>query len=85
MRSWLQAQVDDRRNPRSLATLDQLLDRRLDVVELETMARVDYMSTLDRHVRRVLGWLPLAKVDAKTLESIYANLRKCCERCGGRK
>jgi hypothetical protein len=40
---------------------------------------------LDRPVRRVLGWLPLAKVDAKTLESIYANLRKCCERCGGRK
>ncbi|NJC70823.1 tyrosine-type recombinase/integrase [Planosporangium thailandense] len=85
VRTRLLGQVDERRNPRTRATLDQLLDRWLDVVELEATTRVNYKSKLDKHVRPVLGRLPLTKLDPETLESFYASLRKCGERCGGRK
>jgi hypothetical protein len=54
-------------------------------VELEATTRRNYRSKLDKHVRPVLGRLPVAKVDAETLESLYASLRKCSGRCGGRK
>src|SRR4051794_37972290 len=49
VRTRFQAQVDDRRNVRTRATLDQLLDRWLDVVELEPTTRLIYRSKLDKH------------------------------------
>ena len=84
VRTRLLSQIDERRSPRTRATLNQLLDRWLDVVELEPTTRKGYVSKLDKHVRPVLGKLSLAKLDAETLESFYALLRKCSARCGGR-
>jgi integrase len=84
VRTRFQAEVDDRRNVRTRATLDQLLDRWLDVVELEATTRINYKSKLDKHVRPVLGRLQLSRVDPETLESFYAALRKCSARCSGR-
>jgi hypothetical protein len=51
VRTRLLAQVDERRNPRTRATLNQLLDRFLEVVELELTTRRGYVGKLDRHVR----------------------------------
>ncbi len=53
----LLSQVDERRNPRTRATLNQLLDRWLDVAELEPTTRSGYVRKLDKHVRPVLGSL----------------------------
>ena len=55
MRTRLLNQVDERRNPRTKATVNQLLDRWLEVVELETTTRNSVVGTLNRHVRPVLG------------------------------
>lgn len=41
--------------------------------------------TSDKHVRPLLGKLQVAKIDAETLESFYALLRKCREHCKGRR
>jgi hypothetical protein len=60
VRTRFQAQVDERRNPRTRAKLDQLLDRWLDVVDLDATTRINYRSKLDKHLRPVLGRLPLA-------------------------
>jgi integrase len=79
------SELDERRNPRTKATLDQLLDRYLDVVELELTTLRGYRSKLDKHVRPPLGKVQVARIDAEALESLYASLRKCRERCGGRK
>ncbi|WP_203927987.1 tyrosine-type recombinase/integrase [Virgisporangium ochraceum] len=84
-RTRLLAQVDERRNPRTRATLAQLLDRWLDVVDVQPSTRQGYVRKLDKHVRPLLGKEPVGRLDAETLESFYAVLRKCRDHCGGRK
>src|SRR4051812_12182466 len=49
VRTRLLAQVDERRNPRTKATLNQLLDRWLEVAELEPTTRSGYVQKLDKH------------------------------------
>ncbi len=85
VRTRLLSQVDERRNPRTRATLNQLIDRWLEVAELEATTRLNYVSKLDKHVRPVLGALPLARIDAEVLESFYAKLRTCRDWCSGRR
>ena len=68
-RTRVLAQVDERRNPRTRATLDQLLDRWLEVADIEATTRMGYVNKLNKHVRPVLGKLPVGRLDAETLES----------------
>jgi integrase len=77
--------VDERRNTRTKATLDQLLDKWLGVVKLEGTTRSGYESKLRRHVRPALGSKQLAKIDVETLDSLYGALGRCRARCNGRK
>jgi hypothetical protein len=77
----LLSQVDERRNPRTKATVNQLLDRYLDVVDLEESTRKAYVGYLERNVRAVLGSLPLSKLDGEVLDAFYAELRCCRIRC----
>jgi hypothetical protein len=85
VRSRLLNQVDERRNPRTKATVDRLLDRYLDVIDLEESARATYVGYLERHVRPALGALPLSKLDAELLDTFYARLRRCRSRCDRRR
>lgn len=84
VRTRLLNQLDERRNPRTKATINQLLDRWLEVAEMETTTRNSVVGRLDRHVRPVLGAVSVGRLDAETLESLYAQLRRCRERCSGR-
>src|SRR4051794_10447344 len=84
VRTRLLSQVDERRSPRTRATLDQLLDRYLEVVKLERSTRRTYEGYLERHVRPALGKLPLGRVDGEVLDSFYAQLRRCRIRCDRR-
>lgn len=73
----LQNQVDERRAPRTSATLDQLLDRYLEVgLEVAPGTRRDYASKASKHIRPILGSTPIARIQADTLESLYADLRR---------
>jgi integrase len=83
VRTRLLNQLDERRNPRTKATVNQLLDRWLEVAEMETTTRNSVVGRLNRHVRPVLGAMSVGRLDAETLESFYAQLRRCRERCGG--
>jgi integrase len=85
VRTRLLAQVDERRNPRTKATLNQLIDRWLEVAELEPTTRSGYVRKLNKHVRPVLGSVQVGRLDAETLESFYAELRRCRDRCAGRR
>jgi hypothetical protein len=44
-------QVDEQRNPRTGATVDELLDKWLDVVDVERKTRAGYVSKIDKHIR----------------------------------
>lgn len=47
--------------------------------------RSTYEGYIRNHIRPVLGAVPLARLDAETIESFYAQLRTCRARCGGRR
>lgn len=57
-------EVDEKRNPRTRATLNQLLDKWLDVADIEPTTRMGYVNKLNKHVRPVLGKLPAARLQA---------------------
>jgi hypothetical protein len=65
--------------------VNQLLDRWLEVLDVEPSTRRGYVLKIDRHVRPVLGGLSVGRIDEEVLESFYAVLRRCRTRCGGRK
>jgi integrase len=76
--------VDERRNPTTRATLNQLLDRYLDVIDVEPNTRVRYEWLGANYMGRRSGTLPLVKLDGDLLDRFYAQLRQCRERCGGK-
>lgn len=55
------------------------------MLDIELSTRQGYVRKLDKRVRPRLGRTPVARIDAETLESLYAALRKCRDHCGGRK
>jgi len=65
------AQVDERRNPRTDATLDQLLDRYLETVDVGRTTRWMYGKYLEKHIRSFVGRLKAGVVDAEVLDSLY--------------
>jgi integrase len=81
----LLSQVDERKAPRTSASLNHLLDRYFDVgLDVVPSTRRDYISKVRKHVRPFIGTEPIARIDAELLESLYADLRKCHEHCHGR-
>jgi integrase len=84
-RTKLLAQVDERRNPRTRATVNQLLDRWLEVLDVEMSTRRGYRTKIDNHIRPLLGDVPVGRLDRETLESSYAVLRRCRSHCRGRR
>jgi hypothetical protein len=84
VRTKLINQVDERRNPRTRASLNEL-HRWLDVVKLEHNTRTGYVGKIEKHIRPTIGHLPVARVDAEVIDSLYARLRTCKEHCNGRR
>lgn len=84
-RTRLLNQVDEGRNPRTKATVDQLMDRYLELLDVDTNTRRGYEGYIRNHVRPLLGKLPLGRLDGETLDSFYTILRTCRAHCGGRK
>ena len=84
-RTRLLSQVDERRNPSTKATVSQLLDRWLEVLDVEVTTRRAYVIYIERHIRPVLGQVQVARLDVEAIESFYAALRKCRLRCRGKR
>lgn len=84
-RTRLLSQVDERRNPRTSATLDQLLDRYLETLDVGRTTHRMYAKYLEKHVRPFVGRLKAGAVDAEVLDSLYAELRRCRTHCTDRR
>jgi integrase len=76
-------QVDEQRNPRTTATMNQLMDRYIGVIDVDRTTRKGYESRINIHVRPLLGHLPVARVDGEILDSFSTVLRTCRAHCGG--
>ena len=85
MRTRLLNQLDERRNPRTRATVTQLMDRYLEILDIAETSRSAYLGYIENHIKPVLGHLPVARLDAEVLDSFYAQLRHCRTRCGGQR
>jgi integrase len=84
-RTRLQSQVDEQRNPRTSASLDQLLDRYLETLDVGRTTHRMYTKYLEKHVRPFIGRLKAGAVDADALDSLYAELRRCRNHCTDRR
>ena len=77
-------QVDEKRHPRTSATLNQLLDRWVAAADVAPHTKSSYHSNVRKHIGPVLGSLKVSGVDVEILEAFYAELRRCREHCDGR-
>src|SRR6188472_2631515 len=77
----LQAEVDGRRSARTSVTLGYLLDEWLRTVELEDSTRETYVGYVERTIRPTHGTVSIAKLTTRTLETLYAELRRCRTLC----
>jgi integrase len=84
VRTRLLSQVDEQRNPRTRATVSQLLDRWLEVLDVDPSTKCGYESKIGKHIRPLLGSVPLTRLDVETLDSFYAELRRCRDHCDRR-
>lgn len=78
-------QIIERRNPRSRATVNQLIDRFLETHAIDPRTRKSYTSSINKHVKPLLGKLSAGRVGPEVLESFYAELRRCRDHCDGKK
>jgi integrase len=85
IRTRLLAEVDQQRNSRTRATVNQLLDRYFELLRLEPTTRESYESLARTHVRPLLGEVSLGKITGEILDSFYKQLRACRGRCRGHK
>jgi len=84
VRRRLVNQVDEQRNPRTKATVNQLMDRYLELLDVEETTLDRYEQTIRVHIRPLLGHLPLAKLDGETIDNHQAILRRCRAHCDSR-
>ncbi|GHF44577.1 integrase [Amycolatopsis bartoniae] len=78
-------EVNERRNPRTSATVNQLMDRYLELLNVDTTTKQRYDSVIRTHIRPLLGKTPVSRLDGETFDSFYKILRTCRTHCGGRK
>jgi integrase/DNA-binding transcriptional regulator YhcF (GntR family) len=81
----LLTQVDERRAARTRASVNKLMDRYLERLDVEVTTRVGYEGYIRNHIRPLLGHLEVGKLDAETIDSFYSILRTCRAHCGGKR
>ncbi len=84
-RARLLNQVDEGRNPRTKATVNQLMDRYLELLNVDVTTRAGYEGYIRNHIRPLLGRLQVGRLNGETLDSFYTVLRTCRAHCGGKK
>ncbi len=80
----LATEVDERRNPRTNATVNQLLDRHFELADLEENTLANYRSLSEKHIRPLIGTVKIEALDGDLFDSFYAILRRCRDHCDKR-
>lgn len=80
----LQARVDEQRAASSSVTLGYAIDEWLRTADIEASTRHGYEGYIKRTIKPALGEVPLRRLTTRSLETFYAELRRCRGRCDGR-
>ncbi|WP_433503708.1 hypothetical protein ACQP04_29005 [Pseudonocardia halophobica] len=81
VRNRLLLQVAERRNPKSSATIDQLLERYLEQFQDAPNTLDLYRTHVRNHISPCLGSVKVGRLDAEILDSFYAELRRRRRHC----
>jgi len=81
VRTRLAAQVDAGRQPRTAATVAQLMERYLETARVEHSTRQGYEGLVRNHIVPLLGDQQVGRVRGEVLDSFYAELRRCRVHC----
>lgn len=73
----MQREVADRRAPKTDATVDQLLERYLNLFDGSPNTLELYRTHARNHISPLLGHLKVGQLTPETLDSFYAELRRC--------
>jgi hypothetical protein len=76
--------VDQQRVAASAVSLKDVMAEWLRTSEIEESTRKTYAGYITRTIEPALGHVPVRKIDARTLENFYADLRRCRIRCSVR-
>ena len=74
--------ADAERSPDDSATFGVVLDRYLEVADLEVSTRVNHESYVRRIIRPVLGDVRVRKIGPDSLDALYSHLKRCSRLCG---
>ncbi|WP_255283739.1 site-specific integrase [Saccharomonospora azurea] len=79
----LQAQVDQQRAPSTSVSFSYAIDEWLRSADIEPTTRHGYVGYIERTIRPALGHVSVSKLNARMLETLYGELRRCRIRCSG--
>lgn len=74
-------EVDEKRNPQTNATVNQLMDEYLAKIDVDTSTRIGYERCIRNHIRPLLGTEKVASLDGELLDNFYTRLRNCRRHC----
>jgi len=80
----LVVQVDEQRSPRTAATVEQLLERHFELLEVESGTLATYRSLTASHILPLIGKQKVGALRAAVFDSFYAELRRCRAHCDRR-
>ena len=81
-RTRLLNQVDEQRQPRTNATVNQLLDQHFELSTWERSTRETYAGYATKHIQPLIGSVQVGALNARTFDSFHAELRRCRDHCG---
>lgn len=77
-------QVSKQQSATTSVPFGQAVDEWLRTSEVEDSTRAGYVNYITRYIKPVLGKVPTNKMNARTLESFYAEVRRCRDRCNAK-
>jgi integrase len=83
IRTRLLNELDEGRNARTNATVNELMDHYLGLLDVDATTRRSYEGYIRNHVRPLLGKIAVGRLNGETLDKFYTTLRACREHCGG--
>ncbi|WP_211116325.1 hypothetical protein [Glycomyces buryatensis] len=84
-RRGLVSTVEERRHPRTKATVDELLDKYLDISPAQREVEPEHIkheqNRARNHIRPLIGEVKIAELDAEVFDSFYSELQRCRRHC----
>ncbi|OJG03724.1 site-specific tyrosine recombinase XerC [Pseudonocardia autotrophica] len=81
----LLVQVDEQLNPRTSATVRQLLEKHFLLLDVERTTKATYQNLARTHIVPLIGPVKLAALTSEVFDSFYAELRRCRLHCKRRR